>query len=184
MFKLLAPRAPRALAALAMPAPAAKALARAPRLFGRKPVVILGVVLALVIVDAGAAYGSVGDLRSSAQTGAAPMVAKQTTRLAPMYPGDGPQTISGDVDVARDGSSHVSSVTVSVSSVVAASGAAVGICDATDFTIARAVMPVNQQLSPGNGQGAFSGATIQFNNKPTNQDQCKGAAVNLAYAIA
>jgi hypothetical protein len=170
MFKLLAPRAPRALAALAMPAPAASALARAPRLFGRKPVVILGVVLALVIVDAGAAYGSVGDLGSSAQAGAAPLVAKQTT--------------SGAVDVARDGSSHVSSVTVSVSSVVAAPRAAAGGCDATDFTIAHAVMPVDEWLSYADGQVAFTGATIQFNNKPSNQDQCKGAAVNLAYAIA
>jgi hypothetical protein len=30
----------------------------------------------------------------------------------------------------------------------------------------------------------WGGATIQFNNKVTNQDACKLATVNLAYAIA
>jgi hypothetical protein len=184
MFTHRSPRAPRVLAALAVPAPAVKAVALAPRLFGRKPVVILGVVLALAIVDAGAAYGSVGNLDSGAQTAAAPMVANQTTTLAPMYPGDSPQTISGNFDVAEGGSTHVSSVTVSVSSVVPAPGAAAGVCDATDFTVAHAVMPVNQELSSGHDQGAFTGATINFNDKSTNQDDCRGASVNLAYAIA
>jgi Flp pilus assembly protein TadG len=183
MFKLLSPRAPRVLAALAVPAPAVKAVALAPRLFGRKPAVILGVVLALAIVDAGAAYGSVGNLGRGADTAATPIFATQTTRLAAMYPGDSPQTISGNFDAAQDGSGHVSSVTVSVASVVAAPGAAAGVCGATDFTVTHAVMPVNRGLSPGNGLGAFTGATIQFNDKSTNQDRCKGASVNLAYAI-
>ena len=45
-------------------------------------------------------------------------------------------------------------------------------------------MAVNAEVPAGTGQGQFTGATIQFNNKATNQDGCKGATVNLAYAIA
>ena len=45
-------------------------------------------------------------------------------------------------------------------------------------------MTVNAEIAAGTGKGLFTGATIKFNNKATNQDACKGAPVNLAYAIA
>jgi hypothetical protein len=75
-------------------------------------------------------------------------------------------------------------VTVSISSVTKAGGAPAGTCDATDYTLANAAMTVNADVPAGNGTGSWTGATIQFNNKPaTNQDACKGATVNLAYTV-
>ncbi len=66
-----------------------------------------------------------------------------------------------------------------------AAGAVAGTCDATDYTLANAAMTVGAQVPAGTGVGAWTGATIQFNNKGgSNQDQCKGATVNLAYAIS
>jgi len=44
-------------------------------------------------------------------------------------------------------------------------------------------MDVKQDIAAG-ATVTFSGATIQFNNKASNQDGCKGATVNLAYAAS
>ena len=40
-------------------------------------------------------------------------------------------------------------------------------------------MTVGAEVAAGSAKGAWTGATIKFNNKATNQDQCKGATVNL-----
>jgi len=101
-----------------------------------------------------------------------------------MYPGDSAQTISGNFDNPNPGPSYVSTVTASISSVTKATGAPAGTCDATDFTLASAAMTVGAEIPVGSPVGAFTGATIKFNNKTVNQDACKGATVNLAYAIA
>ena len=45
-------------------------------------------------------------------------------------------------------------------------------------------MSVNAEVAAGTAKGSFTGATIRFNDKATNQDACKGATVGLAYAIA
>jgi hypothetical protein len=45
-------------------------------------------------------------------------------------------------------------------------------------------MTVNAEVASGNAKGSWTGATIKFNNKASNQDQCKGATVNLAYTIS
>jgi hypothetical protein len=78
----------------------------------------------------------------------------------------------------------VTSVTASIASVSKAQSAPAGTCDASDFTLANTTMAVNSEIPTGNGVGSFTGATIQFNNKATNQDACKGATVNLAYSIS
>jgi len=45
-------------------------------------------------------------------------------------------------------------------------------------------MTVNAEVASGTGVGAWTGATIKFNDKAgTNQDACKGATVNLAYTV-
>ena len=77
----------------------------------------------------------------------------------------------------------MTSVTASISSVVKDPGAVAGTCDASDYTLAGAVMTVNAEAL-ANDTSTWTGATIKFNNKVTNQDQCKLATVNIAYAIA
>jgi hypothetical protein len=43
-------------------------------------------------------------------------------------------------------------------------------------------MPVKQSLAPGE-PAEFTGVSIGFNNKSTNQDACKRAAVHLEYDV-
>lgn len=150
-----------------------------------------GLLLAVVLVLAGGgaalAYWTAGGsgTGSAAAAGAqTPLVANQTTTLAAMYPGDSAQTIAGDFDNPNSGPIYVSTVTVSIASVTKAAGAPAGTCDASDFTLAGATMNVGAEVPAGSGKGSFTGATIRFNNKASNQDACKGATVNLAYAIA
>jgi hypothetical protein len=101
-----------------------------------------------------------------------------------MYPGDSAQTISGNFNNTNSGPAYVGTVTASIASVTKAVGAPAGTCDATDFTLASAAMTVNAEVPAGSAQGSWTGATIKFNNKASNQDACKGATVNLAYAIS
>ena len=149
--------------------------------------IALGVILALAIAGGAFAYwtaGGSGTGGAAAASGPSTLNANQTTVLTPMYPGDSPQTINGNFDNSNSGPIFVNSVTVAISSVTKAVGAPAGTCDATDFTLTGATMAVNASVPVGTGVGSFGGATIQFNNKPTNQDACKGATVSLAYTIS
>lgn len=142
---------------------------------------------ALVLAGSGVAfaYWSAGGSGSgTAATGTnVAITAVQTSTVAGMAPGDSAQTLSGNFTNTNSGPVYVTSVTASISSVVKADGV-LGTCDATDYTLANAVMTVNAQVAAGTGQGAWTGASIKFNNKTdANQDACKGATVNLAYAI-
>ncbi len=113
------------------------------------------------------------------------IVAVQTSTVTNMKPGDVAQALSGNFTNPNAGPVYVATVTASISGVVKATGAPAGTCDATDYTLATAVATVNAEVPAGAAQGSWSGATIKFNNKAAvNQDACKGATVNLAYAIA
>ena len=147
----------------------------------------IGVVAVILLLVGGAyAYWTItGSGTGSATTGdVAAITVNQNTVLEAMYPGDSPQTISGDFTNGNDGSVYVGTVTASISSVTKAVGAPAGTCDATDYTLTNAAMTVNAEVPSGTDVGAWTGATLQFNNKATNQDACKGATVNLAYAIS
>ena len=59
---------------------------------------------------------------------------------------------------------YVTTVTASISRVTTAGTALAGTCDASDYTIANPVMSINEEALV-NDTSAWSGATIQFNNK-------------------
>jgi hypothetical protein len=152
----------------------------------RRGLLLAGVAVSLAVAGIAFAFwtgGGSGTGSGAAANGVSGLTANQTTTLSAMYPGDVAQTISGNFDNPNSGPVYVSSVTVSIASVTSGGSAAVG-CDASDFTLANTTMNVNAQVGPGSGVGSFGGATIKFNNKPTNQDACKGVTVNLAYSIA
>ena len=147
------------------------------------------VTAVLVLAVGGTAYAywtASGSGTGTATTGTvSALTVVQTSTVTGMYPRDSPQTLSGNFDNPNAGPIHVNTVTVSIGSVTKAVGAPAGTCDATDYTLANATMTVNADVPAGNGAGSWTGATIQFNNKPaTNQDACKGATVNLAYTVA
>ncbi len=157
------------------------------RTISKKIVVIVTATLVLV-VGAGVAFAywtAGGSGTGTAATGTnAAIVAVQTSTVTAMAPGDSAQALTGNFNNANSGPVYVATVTASISSVVKASGAPAGTCDASDYTLATPVATVNAEVASGTGTGAWSGATIKFNNKVTNQDACKNATVNLAYVIA
>ena len=149
--------------------------------------IALGLIMTLAIAGGAFAYwtaGGSGTGGAAAAAGPSTLNANQTTVLTAMYPGDSAQTISGNFDNSNTGPIFVNSVTVGIASVTKAVGAPAGTCDATDFSLTGTTMAVGAAVPVGSGVGAFTGATIQFNNKPSNQDACKGASVSLAYTIA
>jgi len=140
---------------------------------------------AVVVIGAGSAFAywsTTGSGTGSGTTsaGASNLTIVQTSTIANMYPGDAPQTISGTVTNGAANSAYVNTVTASIASVTQAAGA-VGTCDSTDYTLATPTMTVASDIAAGASK-PFTGATLQFNNKASNQDGCKGATVNLAFS--
>lgn len=140
--------------------------------------------VALVLIGGGAiAYWTLtGGGTGSAETGTADgtLTVNQTSVISDLRPGGAAQTLSGNFDNTDDSPVYVNSVTVSIDSVVTVPPG--GSCDATDYTLTGAVMTVEAEVPSGVAQGAWTGATIAFNNKAAvNQDDCQGATVNLAY---
>ena len=155
------------------------------RKFSKKTVAIVTAVA--VIGGGGAAYafwsaGGTGTGTGGTGTSTA-LTVNQTTTLADMFPGDSPQTLSGDFDNTGSGTIHVLTVTASITSVTQGGVTAVG-CSAADYTLSGAVMTAVQDVPVGTSVGAWTGATIQFNDTTANQDACKGATVHLAYDAA
>lgn len=153
-----------------------------------KRTIIAGVVAVIVLSGASVAFaywtaGGSGSGTASAGTNA-PIVAVQTTVVAGISPGLAAQTISGNFTNSNTSPTYVATVTATIASVTKAGGAAAGTCDATDFVLGTPTMTVAAEVPIGSAQGAWTGATLAFNDKATNQDACKGATVNLAYAVA
>ncbi len=149
--------------------------------------IVTGTVLVLGGSGIAYAYWSAGGSGTgSAATGTNVAISvNQTSTVTAMAPGDTAQSLSGNFDNPNSGPVYVTSVTASIASVVKAVGAPAGTCSATDYTLANPVMSVAAQVPAGDAQGAWSGATIKFNNSTTvNQDGCKGATVNLTYTIS
>jgi Camelysin metallo-endopeptidase len=150
---------------------------------------LVAIITAALLLTGGGiafAYWSAGGSGTgSATTGTTvPITANQTSSVTNMRPGDSAQTLSGTFTNTNTGPVYVTSVVASISSVDKAVGAPAGTCDATDYTLANATMTVNAEVASGTGVGAWTGATIKFNDKAaTNQDGCKGATVNLAYVV-
>jgi hypothetical protein len=149
-------------------------------------------IVVAIAVTAGAAsvayayWTAGGSGTGTAATGTnASITAVQTGGPTAMGPGDIAQSLNGKFNNTNSGPVYVTSVTASIASVVKAVGAPAGTCDLTDYTLATPVMAVGVEVPAGTGTGNWTGATLKFNNKAAvNQDACKGATVNLAYAIA
>ena len=157
-----------------------------PKLVGRRKLVLGGIISVLVAGSAFAFWtaGGSGTGSASVASGSSALSANQTTTLNAMYPGDVAQTIAGNFTNTNQGPVYVRTVTVSIASVVVAANAPAGDCDASDFELAFATIDIGREIVVGTGVDSFTGAQIRFNNKNENQDACKGATVNLAYAIA
>jgi hypothetical protein len=155
-------------------------------MFTKRRSVVLAVAAVLILSTGAYAYWTAGGsgTGSAAAGTTTPLTVTQTTVLTPMYPGDTAQTISGKFNNTNSGTIHVGTVTAAISSVTKDAGAVAGTCDASDFTLASAAMTVNADVAAGTAVGAWTGATIKFNNTGANQDACKLATVALSYTIS
>ena len=153
----------------------------------KKKTVVLTLGLVLVVGGGGAAFAywtAGGSGTGTATTGSnVPLTENQTTVVSAMATGVPAQTRTRTYTNTNPPPVWVGTVTAAISSVTKAGSPVVG-CDATDYTLSNAAMTVNAEIPSGTGVGAWTGATIQFNDKAsTNQDACKGATVNLSYTI-
>lgn len=141
----------------------------------------------LAIAGTGVAFAywtSTGSGEGTATTGeTVALTINQTSTVEDLRPGGAAQTLSGDFDnPTGNGPVFVTTVTASIGTVTKAVGAPSGTCTADDYTLADAAMDVGEQVPEGDSQGAWAGATIQFNNSATvNQDGCQGATVQILY---
>jgi hypothetical protein len=154
------------------------------KLSTKQKIAATGTAAVVAVAGAGTAYAywtSTGSGTGSAttSTGASNLTLAQTSNISNMYPGDSAQAITGTVTNNAGNSAYVTAVTASISGVTGGAG----VCDASDYTLAGPIMPVRQDVAAGTS-ATFTGATIKFNNKTTNQDGCKGATVALAYAAS
>ncbi|WP_144876078.1 hypothetical protein [Microbacterium sp. 1.5R] len=150
---------------------------------------LIAAALAFLLLAGGgtAAYAywtSIGSGTGTATTGtSSSIVVNQTSTVSNLRPGAPAQALSGNFTNNTGSNVYVTSIAISVT-VTKAAGAAAGTCDASDYTITGSPLAVGADIPTGTGVGSWSGATIAFNNKGTNQDQCKGATVTLAYAAS
>jgi hypothetical protein len=150
----------------------------------KKPLAIVALVVTLM-AGGGAAFAywtNTGTGTGTGTTGTnAPVTVVQTSTISNLRPGGAAQTLSGNFTNPNDSPTYVANVIATIGSVAKATGAATGTCDASDYTITGGTMAVGAQVASGVAQGAWSGATVAFNNKATNQDACKGATVTFSY---
>lgn len=150
-------------------------------------------VAALVIAGAVVAGGSAAfaywtttgtGTGSASATTTSPISVVQTSTVSNLGPGVAAQSLAGNFTNNNSGPVYVTSVTASIASVTKAVGAPAGTCDASDFTLANGTMAIGAEVPAGSAKGSWTGATIAFNDKTSvNQDACKGATVNLSYAV-
>ncbi len=138
----------------------------------------------VLVVAGGVAYAywtNSGTGSGSATTGTnVALTVNQTGALTALAPGVPAQELSGTFTNTNDGPVFIKTVEATVT------GTSIGGCTATDYTIAGTseiggAAPGAGGNVPAGSSGTWSGLTIAFNDKATNQDACKTAVVTIAY---
>jgi hypothetical protein len=122
-----------------------------------------------------------------------PIVVNQTSAVTAMGPGIAPQALSGNFTNSNGGPVFIGSVSAVVTGVPAGTPSPGPLaCTATDFVITGGAggvapfnnaytTPINRQVPVGTGVDTWSGLTLAFVNKATNQDACKNASITITY---
>jgi hypothetical protein len=152
----------------------------------RRLIPVAAALLALVCASGVVyAYWTAGGSGSGYGTTAAGVTNLTVDQVAPalteMYPGDSAQTTHVTVTNGSAQSVHVT--TVSISNVTTDKTG----CGAADFSVGAAVTPWGAggtDIAAGVTTAAVAGPTIKFNDRPVDQNACKGAAVTLTYSVS
>jgi LPXTG-motif cell wall-anchored protein len=158
-------------------------LLRARRRHGRTTATLLVLLIvscgaAMVLVQSSPALASPSDC--TADPGLNSLTITQTSTMEGLAPGVAPADITGLVVNNGPDSTFITAIAAEIVSVTMEPAARPGTCDATDYVLLDSRMPVNRTLSPG-GSTTFTGASIGFSDKSTNQDACKRATIHLRY---
>ena len=150
------------------------------RLFNRKSAAVATVIALIAAGGAYAYFTQTGSGAGSGTTGAGVAVEViQTSTVSNLTPGSTPQALSGTFNNDNTGGAFVTSITATLDSVTGAAGP---LCTIADYQINGGVAAaVGITVAPGDGNGAWSGPTIQMLDLGTNQDDCKGATIHVAY---
>jgi hypothetical protein len=151
--------------------------------FRRITAITLGSVSLVAAVGAYAYWTNGGSGSGSAATGTnAAITVTQTSTPSGMYPGGAAQGLSGKFNNTNSGTVYVHQVIATIASVTAPNSDVTHPCDENDYLLSGSPATVNAQVASGTAVGSWSGPTIQLLNTVSNQDGCKGATVNVAYA--
>jgi len=147
------------------------------------------VLAAGIMVGGGAAFawwtaGGSGTGTATTASSVNALTVVQTSTISGLAPGGSAQTLSGNFNNSNAGPVYVTSVTAAIDHVSDTNDDPIVGCDDTDYTLANAVMSVGAEVIAGNAKGSWTGATLAFNNKASNQDACKDAIVHLSYTVS
>lgn len=150
------------------------------RKFRRISTATVGAVL-LIVAGGAYAYWTVGGTGTgSAGTGTnVTITVIQTSTVSGLYPGGPSQPLSGNFNNSNTSPVRVASVTAALGSITGSSGTPA--CTIADYQINSATATVNLDIAPGNGNGSWTGPSIQMLDTAANQDACKNVTVNLSY---
>jgi hypothetical protein len=153
---------------------------------GRRRLGVIAATVAAVLIGGGVAvafWTTTGTGAGSAGVGTSTSVSiAQADPITDLFPGGPAAEINFTITNTNAGPVRISTVTVAVSGVVKAPGAAAGTCDATDFIIDQpSAINADIPVGPTTFTSATTNASIAMVNKPTNQDACKNATVALSY---
>lgn len=155
------------------------------RNLSKKSTALIAGAALIGVIGSGAAYAywtSAGAGTGTATTtaGAPSLVVTQASAPSNMAPGVPAGPISVTVKNTAVNNAYVTQVVASITSVTGGAGT----CAAADYDLTGATMTLGAGDLATNGTTTFTGATLGFHNSPDNQDGCKGATVNLAYAVS
>jgi hypothetical protein len=155
-------------------------------LLRRKAAVFISAIVGLSLSTGALAHWTTGGSGGSTAASAisTSVTVTQTSTPSGLHPGGPAADLAGAFDNANDASVVVNSVSATISSITrtpAAINAALP-CLVTDYQLNDVPVTVGAPVPSGTGVGSWTGASIQLLDSGLNQDGCKGATVNLAYA--
>ena len=152
---------------------------------GRRKLAIAGAVATLAVAGAAYAYWTTsGSGTGSGTTGTSHAVSvDQVGSISNLTPGRPAEAVDFKITNGDSTNQFIASVTVSIASIDAPGADATHPCTTDDFTVVQP-SAIHDDLTPGAHTYSPSGATLALNDTAGNQDGCKGATVNLAFAAA
>lgn len=156
------------------------------RSFSKKQLAVAGTATVILVGGGTAAYAywtTTGSGTGTASTGdSTTTTVNQVSAPSNMAPGVSPGAITFNVENdSATQSAYVTNVTISIAGISdAGTDSSKPACTPADYVLTQPTWtPV--ELAPGATSADNATATLGFANTAANQDNCKGATVNLAY---